>query len=115
VAHSLFKIPAYNYIYLTCFILLGLHLFHAFSSAFQNSRIESQDLTPAVKVLAWVYSIVSCRLCIYFTEPLAFQTVISIIMEKLVSKIPDGPLAEKWTKYKASVRLVNPANKKNWK
>ena len=33
-------------------------------------------------------------------------------MEKLVSKIPDGPLAEKWTKYKASVRLVNPANKK---
>lgn len=33
-------------------------------------------------------------------------------MEKLVSKIPDGPLSQKWTKYKASVRLVNPANKK---
>jgi succinate dehydrogenase / fumarate reductase flavoprotein subunit len=33
-------------------------------------------------------------------------------MEKLNSKIPDGPLAQKWTKYKASVKLVNPANKK---
>ncbi len=33
-------------------------------------------------------------------------------MEKLNSKIPDGPLAEKWTKYKSSVKLVNPANKK---
>ena len=35
-----------------------------------------------------------------------------IIMGKLNSKIPDGPLAQKWTKYKASVKLVNPANKK---
>jgi len=33
-------------------------------------------------------------------------------MSKLNSKIPDGPLAQKWTKYKASVKLVNPANKK---
>ena len=33
-------------------------------------------------------------------------------MVKLDSKIPDGPLAQKWTKYKASVKLVNPANKK---
>ncbi len=33
-------------------------------------------------------------------------------MGKLNSKIPDGPLSQKWTKYKSSVRLVNPANKK---
>ncbi|NQT78191.1 MAG: fumarate reductase/succinate dehydrogenase flavoprotein subunit [Bacteroidetes bacterium] len=31
---------------------------------------------------------------------------------KLDSKIPDGPLAEKWTNYKASQDLVNPANKR---
>ena len=37
---------------------------------------------------------------------------IIIIMGKLNSKIPDGPLAQKWTKYKTSVKLVNPANKK---
>jgi succinate dehydrogenase / fumarate reductase, flavoprotein subunit len=33
-------------------------------------------------------------------------------MGKLVSKIPDGPLRNKWTSYKSSVRLVSPANKK---
>ena len=30
----------------------------------------------------------------------------------LDSKIPAGPLAEKWTNYKASQKLVNPANKR---
>ncbi len=32
-------------------------------------------------------------------------------MSKLNSKIPDGPLADKWTNHKASLKLVNPANK----
>jgi len=35
-------------------------------------------------------------------------------MGKLISKIPDGPLSQKWTNYKASVKLVNPANKKKF-
>ncbi len=33
-------------------------------------------------------------------------------MAKLDSKIPEGPLSEKWTKHQASIKLVNPANKK---
>lgn len=33
-------------------------------------------------------------------------------MTKLNAKIPEGPLAEKWTNYKANQRLVNPANKR---
>lgn len=33
-------------------------------------------------------------------------------MEKLISKIPEGPLHQKWTNYKSSVKLVNPANRK---
>ena len=33
-------------------------------------------------------------------------------MTTLNSKIPQGPLAEKWTKYKADQKLVNPANKR---
>ena len=32
--------------------------------------------------------------------------------EKLISQIPDGPLAEKWTKHKAQIRVVSPANKR---
>src|SRR6056300_1716998 len=31
----------------------------------------------------------------------------------LDSKIPQGPIAEKWTKHKTSIDLVNPANKRN--
>jgi succinate dehydrogenase / fumarate reductase, flavoprotein subunit len=33
-------------------------------------------------------------------------------MTKIDSKIPKGPLAEKWTNYKAHQNLVNPANKR---
>src|SRR6202790_482381 len=33
-------------------------------------------------------------------------------MSKLNSKIPEGELETKWTKYKSTVRLVNPANKR---
>ena len=32
---------------------------------------------------------------------------------QLNSRIPEGPIDQKWTKYKNSVRLVNPANKRN--
>jgi succinate dehydrogenase / fumarate reductase cytochrome b subunit len=58
VAHDLFKIPAYNYIYLICFGLLGFHLFHAFSSAFQTLGLNHRIWTPVVKVFAWIYAIV---------------------------------------------------------
>ncbi len=32
--------------------------------------------------------------------------------DKLISKIPDGPLAEKWTKRKSEIHLVSPNNKR---
>jgi succinate dehydrogenase / fumarate reductase cytochrome b subunit len=57
MAHKLFKIPAYNYIYLACFSLLGLHLYHAFSSAFQTLGLNHRLWTPVVKVAAWIYAI----------------------------------------------------------
>ena len=31
----------------------------------------------------------------------------------LDSKIPKGPIADKWTDYKNHINLVNPANKRN--
>jgi succinate dehydrogenase / fumarate reductase flavoprotein subunit len=35
-------------------------------------------------------------------------------MAKLDSKIPSGPLADKWRNHKASIKLVNPANKRKY-
>lgn len=33
---------------------------------------------------------------------------------KLDSKIPEGPIGEKWTKYKFNLKLVNPANRRKY-
>ena len=33
---------------------------------------------------------------------------------KLESKVPEGPLAEKWAKHKFNLKLVNPANKRKY-
>ena len=35
-------------------------------------------------------------------------------MAKLESRIPAGPLEQKWTRHKAEIRLVNPANKRKY-
>jgi succinate dehydrogenase / fumarate reductase cytochrome b subunit len=66
VAHDLFKIPVYNIIYLACFALLGLHLFHAFTSAFQTLGLNNPFWKPVLKTFAWIYSIVL---------PLGFATI----------------------------------------
>jgi succinate dehydrogenase / fumarate reductase cytochrome b subunit len=57
VAHSLFKIPAYDIIYLTCFTLLGFHLFHAFYSAFQTLGLNHRLWNPIVRPIALIYAV----------------------------------------------------------
>ncbi|NBV32042.1 MAG: FAD-binding protein, partial [Bacteroidetes bacterium] len=34
---------------------------------------------------------------------------------KLTSNVPDGPLAEKWTKHKNNIKLVSPNNKRKYR
>ena len=58
VAHQLFKIPAYDYIYLACFALLGFHLYHAFYSAFQTLGLNHRMWTPVVRTVAIIYAVV---------------------------------------------------------
>lgn len=57
MAHQLFKIPAYDIIYLICFTLLGFHLYHAFFSAFQTIGLTNKVWSPVVKTIATVYAI----------------------------------------------------------
>jgi len=49
---------------------------------------------------------------IHSAVDMAFQIEKSSVMEQLNSKIPDGPLSQKSTRFKSSAKLVNPANKK---
>ena len=58
VAHLLFKIPAYNVIYLTCFVLLGFHLYHAIISACQTIGLNHRIWTPIIKKAALIYAII---------------------------------------------------------
>ena len=57
IAHNLFSIPAYNYIYIASFIILGLHLYHAVWSATQTLGLNHRIWTPVVRGLAVVYAI----------------------------------------------------------
>ena len=57
VAHNLFKIPTYDFIYLGCFALLGFHLFHAFYSAFQTLGLNHRIWSPVVRVVALIYAL----------------------------------------------------------
>ncbi len=57
-AHNLFKIPVYDYIYLTCFTVLGFHLYHAFYSAFQTLGLNHRIWSPIVKVVAVIYAVI---------------------------------------------------------
>jgi len=57
VAHQLFAIPAYNIFYWICFIVLGFHLYHAFTSAFQTVGLNHRIWTPVVNFIAVFYAI----------------------------------------------------------
>ncbi len=57
VAHQLFTIPGYNVFYWLCFIGLGFHLYHAFTSAFQTLGLNHRIWTPVVNFVAVFYAI----------------------------------------------------------
>ncbi|HLN56003.1 MAG TPA: succinate dehydrogenase cytochrome b subunit [Bacteroidales bacterium] len=58
IAHNLFSIPLYNYIYIISFIILGLHLYHAIWSATQTLGLNHRIWTPVVRGLAVIYAII---------------------------------------------------------
>jgi succinate dehydrogenase / fumarate reductase cytochrome b subunit len=58
VAHRLFKIPVYDFIYLTCFAVLGFHLYHAFYSAFQTLGLNHRLWNPVVRPIALFYAVI---------------------------------------------------------
>ena len=57
VAYQLFAIPGYVIMYWVCFVLLGLHLYHALQSAFQTLGWANEFWTPVIKVISLFYSI----------------------------------------------------------
>lgn len=58
VAYQLFAIPGYNIFYWICFIVLGFHLYHAFTSAFQTLGLNHRIWTPVINFVAVFYTII---------------------------------------------------------
>jgi len=56
VAYQLFAIPGYNIFYWVCFIVLGFHLYHAFTSAFQTLGLNHRIWSPVVNFVAVFYA-----------------------------------------------------------
>lgn len=48
----------YTIIYVLAFIVLGIHLNHAFQSAFQSLGLNHKKYTPTIKLIGKIYSIV---------------------------------------------------------
>ena len=48
----------FSIIYIIAFIILGIHLNHAFQSAFQTLGLNHSKYTPAIKIIGKIYSII---------------------------------------------------------
>lgn len=57
VAYQLFNVPGYVILYWVCFLVLGLHLYHALQSAFQTLGLSNEFWTPVIKVFSLLYAI----------------------------------------------------------
>ena len=53
-----FKMLPFVIFYVAAFIFLGFHLIHGFQSAFKTLGIDNKKYTPAIQVLAIIYSVV---------------------------------------------------------
>lgn len=57
VAYQLFNVPGYVILYWVCFLVLGLHLYHALQSAFQTLGLSNEFWTPLIKIISLIYAI----------------------------------------------------------
>jgi len=58
IAHQLFSMPGYSILYISLFIVLGFHLYHAFQSAFQSLGLNVKKYTQAIEKAGLIYSII---------------------------------------------------------
>ncbi|MDY5969247.1 MAG: succinate dehydrogenase cytochrome b subunit [Bacteroidales bacterium] len=64
MARDLFKNPIYTLLYLLCFVILWIHLRHAFESVFQTWGLENYKWYPIIKVFSILYA---WGICLGFT------------------------------------------------
>lgn len=71
---DMFANPVWTVFYLVAMLVIGIHLFHAISSAFQTLGLAHQKWTPVIEVIGIAYSIV---IAIGFAVEAAFSCYIA--------------------------------------
>ena len=72
MARNLFKNPVMVLLYLIAFVVLWIHMRHAFESAFQTLGLNNYKYNRAIEIVGVVYSWVVCLgfavvpLCVFF-------------------------------------------------
>ena len=104
--------PAFVIFYVLCMVVIGFHLWHGFASAFQSLGLRHKKYSPfhssGRKDLFDPYS---GNVCLNTVVLLLFQSL-NLLSMSLQSKVPPGPLSDKWTKYRSTMPLVAPNNKR---
>ena len=118
-----FRNPAWVGFYAVCMVVVGFHLWHGFSSAFESLGLNHPKLTPKVlkagKVLAILLG------AGFFSIPIWIVLHRGPIMSgapriapagtrQLDAKIPSGPMPDKWDRHRFDAKLVNPANRRKF-
>ena len=73
IANQLFDLPGYSIIYIILFVVLGIHLNHAFQAAFQSLGLNIKKYTPVIEKAGLIYSILVPAGCIII--PLYFLII----------------------------------------
>ncbi len=120
--------PAVAAVYIVANIALAFHLYHGAWSMFQSMGINNPRINKLRRTFATAFA--GLILVGNLSFPILVQahvddaqvpahrthdrTVQGGLTMALDSKIPTGPLEEKWDNHKFDVKLVNPANKRRF-
>ena len=97
--------------------LLTLHLTHGSSSFFQSLGLNDKKLTPRLaiggRIFAWAIFVG------YTSIPVASsartgEAGATVMIGRLDSRIPSGPLADKWRSHRDHSKLVAPNNRRKF-
>ena len=113
-----FQNPIVSAFYIFAQFLLFLHLGHGLSAMFQSLGFKNPAYENKIKIFAqvvsWAMFVGYCSIPISVFVRLWQRVCAERAGMKLDSKIPSGPLAQKWDKHKFDLKLVNPANKRKF-
>ena len=112
-----FTTPWLAILYLAAQIALFIHLMHGVQSAFQTLGLKNRRFARAIWWFGFLIALtvlagnVLIVVGVWAGWRHRFMGRTSMILDP---KVPAGPLAEKWSRYKRDQKLINPANKSKY-